>query len=79
MPPSPLRGEGYAALRGTLKHRWRSPHPPQCAHWGTFSQEKAFHQHTNTQMEDDNMEMRFPLILDGATGTQLQKRGYQAT
>ena len=23
------------------------------------------------------MEMRFPLILDGATGTQLQKRGYQ--
>lgn len=28
-------------------------------------------------MEDDNMEMRFPLILDGATGTQLQKRGYQ--
>ena len=23
------------------------------------------------------MEVRFPLILDGATGTELQKRGYQ--
>lgn len=22
------------------------------------------------------MELRFPLILDGATGTELQKRGY---
>ena len=22
------------------------------------------------------MEIRFPLILDGATGTELQKRGY---
>ena len=22
------------------------------------------------------MELQFPLILDGATGTQLQKRGY---
>lgn len=22
------------------------------------------------------MQMRFPLILDGATGTELQKRGY---
>ena len=22
------------------------------------------------------MELRFPLLLDGATGTQLQKRGY---
>ena len=25
------------------------------------------------------MELNFPLILDGATGTQLQKRGYDGT
>ena len=27
-------------------------------------------------MEENPMEMRFPVILDGATGTELQKRGF---
>ena len=40
MPPSPLRGEGYAALSGTLKHRWRSPHPSRLRR-ATFPQGKA--------------------------------------
>jgi methionine synthase I (cobalamin-dependent) len=27
-------------------------------------------------MEESPMEMQFPVILDGATGTELQKRGF---
>ena len=27
-------------------------------------------------MEENPMEMQFPVILDGATGTELQKRGF---
>ena len=27
-------------------------------------------------MEENPMEMQFPAILDGATGTELQKRGF---
>ena len=27
-------------------------------------------------MEEYPMEMQFPVILDGATGTELQKRGF---
>ena len=39
---SPAGAKAIAVLMLGLIALWRSPHPPQCAHWGTFSQEKAF-------------------------------------
>ena len=37
----PCGAKAIAVLASEIKALWRSPHPPQCAHWGTFSQEKA--------------------------------------
>ena len=37
----PCGAKAIAVLMLGLIALWRSPHPPQRAHWGTFSQEKA--------------------------------------
>ena len=42
--PKPSPGRGWLAQRdgcGAVQLTWFPPHPPQCAHWGTFPQGKA--------------------------------------
>ena len=40
LPPG--RGKALLVLTRELTALRRSPHPPQCAHWGTFPQGKAY-------------------------------------
>ena len=41
LPPG--RGKAISVPTQPLPTLRRSPHPPQCAHWGTFPQGKAWH------------------------------------